>query len=112
VFHYYLPLTQSFRPCVLDIVLIKDLQKEVREKKVLEIIKNEALDLKSKFGDERKTVLDAATASIKALQCLKQGEVVNVTETKQDFKEGVQATKSYVTGEDVIKDLRDKGVKI
>jgi hypothetical protein len=63
-------------------------------------------------GDERKTVLDAAGAKMKELTS-KQGEVKEtITKDTHDFREGVQKTKNYITGEDVINNLRAKGVKI
>jgi len=80
-------------------------------------------------GDERKTVIDAADKKISELRGPKQGEQTDsLTNPVSDFKDGIQATKdagplnpgildpsnpkSYVTCEDVLKRLREKGVKI
>ncbi|MEW6115654.1 MAG: hypothetical protein AB1553_01980 [Nitrospirota bacterium] len=63
-------------------------------------------------GDTRKTVTDAAEAAIKRLTQPKDGEVDKITEETADFKDGIQATKSYVTCEDVIKKMREEGVAI
>lgn len=65
-------------------------------------------------GDERKVVLGAADKWLRELghEGLKQGETGAITQEAGDFKEGVQATKDYVTGEDVLRKLRAKGTKI
>lgn len=77
-------------------------------------------------GDERKTVIDTASRRIFEIKGLKQGELSGtITQMTSDFKEGFQGTKSetsdikpqtsdksYITGEDVVRGLREKGVLI
>jgi len=74
-------------------------------------------------GDERKTVIDAAHKRIIEMMG-KPGETGPITETKSDFKDGVQGVKSdtphsgiripksYVTCENVLKNLRIKAYKV
>lgn len=66
-------------------------------------------------GDERKSVRDTADTRLKELkhEGLKPGQVKKITDDSKDFKgPGVEGKKSYVTGEDVLKTLREKGHKI
>lgn len=66
-------------------------------------------------GDKRKTALNIADTRLKELghEGLKQGQVNKITDNSKDFKApGVEGKKDYVTGEDVIKELRKKGHKI
>ena len=60
-------------------------------------------------GDERKTVIDAAMKRKKELTP-KEGQSDRMTRDSNGFKKDIQREK--VTGEDVIKKLRDKGYKI
>lgn len=66
-------------------------------------------------GDNRKTVINAADERRKALPPSqpKEGEVKGpITKDADDFKGGIQKTKSHVTCEDVLKKMRAEGKKI
>jgi hypothetical protein len=65
--------------------------------------------------EDRKTIIAAATDKLASLQSgkPKAGEQKGpITKDAADFKEGVQKTKSYITGEDVIEKMRKEGKKI
>jgi hypothetical protein len=84
------------------------------EEAILEIIGASNSDDIRDFteGDNRKVIISTAEAMIKRLETTKEGEVDSITQATSDFKEGVQATKSHITGEDVIKRMRAEGKKI
>lgn len=64
-------------------------------------------------GEERKTVIEAADKRLKNIMAPKQGEQAEpITKTTDDFKTGVQKTKSYITCEDVLVNLRENGYRV
>jgi len=66
-------------------------------------------------GEDRKTVLKIADERLKELghDGLKDGQDTKITDDSKDFKgPGVEGKKDYVSGEDVLRQLRAKGVKI
>lgn len=66
-------------------------------------------------GETRKKIITAANDKLKELSAgqPKAGEVKSITQETSDFKgHGVQKIKDYVTGEDVLKSMRERGIKI
>jgi hypothetical protein len=68
-------------------------------------------------GDDRKTIIEVAEKRKSDLRFLgekpKEGETKGpITQPVDSFKTGVQATKSSISGEDIVAILRAKGHKI
>lgn len=63
-------------------------------------------------GDTRSEVIAARNARLSELKPAKDGATDKMTKTKDSPAGGVEGNKSYVTGDDVVKAMRGRGVKI
>ena len=86
-----------------------DFNTKIASEKIAEITTEEKI-LAFIEGDDRKTVADAALKKLNELNGPKQGEQTGpITKDADDFKKGIQKTKSFVTCEDVLEKMRAKG---